>query len=68
MPADNTAGQAYSICVYTCSKWCDPVQAADIIVVSDIGETWSPDTAPESSAPSVGSNKGTNSIVAGVFA
>ena len=37
---------AYGICVETCVIWSHCAPADDIIVVSEIGEQWSPQTAP----------------------
>ena len=36
----------YQICVLTWSMWLHPAPIDDIIVVSDIGEQWSPNIAP----------------------
>lgn len=40
----------YGSWVLTWSTWTHPAPADDIIVVSDIGEIWSPQTAPERQA------------------
>src|SRR5699024_12355650 len=41
---------AYGICVITCVMWSDPDPVDDRIVESEIGETWSPNTPPASTA------------------
>ena len=41
---------AYGICVRTCSICGQPVAVDDNIVVSEIGEQWSPQIAPSSTA------------------
>lgn len=38
--------KAYGIWVRTCSRWLQPVEVELIIEVSEIGEQWSPMTAP----------------------
>lgn len=40
----------YHIWVLTCSIWLQPAPIEDNIVVSDIGEQWSPKIAPVSTA------------------
>ena len=37
---------AYGICVLTCSIWLHELAIELSIVVSEIGEQWSPNTAP----------------------
>ena len=63
--ADTPAAiNAYGSCVNTWSIWCDPAPVELRIVVSEIGEQWSPNTAPASTAASVGSNSsGSTAII-----
>ena len=38
--------RAYGICVLTCCRWSQPLERELMMVVSEIGEQWSPMTAP----------------------
>ena len=55
--ATTAAIAAYGICVTTWSIWLHPAPVADKIVVSEIGDVWSPNTAPASTADNAGNNK-----------
>ena len=44
--------QAYGICVDTWSIWLHLAPVEDNIIVSDIGEQWSPNTEPDNVAES----------------
>jgi len=46
---------AYGNCVITWSIWLDPAPVDERIVVSEIGEQWSPKTAPAKTAANAGS-------------
>ena len=53
IPAMTAVVAAYGIWVFTWSIWSEALAMDDIIVVSDIGEQWSPKTAPVITAPIV---------------
>ena len=44
---------AYGACVFTWSTWSDAAAIEERTVVSEIGEQWSPNTAPARTDPSV---------------
>ncbi len=46
--------EAYGSCVETCERWSQAAPADDIMVVSEIGDTWSPYTAPAIHAAIIG--------------
>ena len=45
---------AYGSCVVTCDRWLQDAPADAMIVVSEIGEQWSPYTAPAMHAAIIG--------------
>ena len=50
----NATDSAYGSCVDTWSMWLQRAPVEDRIVVSEIGEQWSPNTAPARTALSIG--------------
>lgn len=58
---------AYGICVMTWTIWSDPDPVLESIVESEIGEQWSPNTPPASTAAIDASNSSGTSNVMIIF-
>lgn len=61
-PEMAAAVRAYGNCVNTWSMWLHPAPVDERIVVSEIGEQWSPNTAPANTEAMTGSNIDTSVV------